>query len=107
MKPSQRYSWIELYLTKNNNIEVSVTDADFVDAYVRECQVKHRQRNWGAHSCPSLGRDLANMRQYSMLKRSRSSISGMAGMGFPTWVWSYRIPEYIWINRKERAKGGI
>ena len=90
MKPKDRETWILDHLKSYPGERVSITDADFVADYIDATGAAHRVRMWGAHACPQLGRDLLRMKRKYLLKRDRSSIQGMGGLGFPTWVWTYR-----------------
>ena len=47
---------------------------------------------YGADKCLQLGRDLSFLARRGVLVRHRASVTGVAGMGFPKWVWSYRLP---------------
>lgn len=93
MKPRERYDWIENYIrAKAHRPElgaVDVCDSDFVDDYVAATGAEVHYVMYGANKCPQLGRDLATM--VGTLERSRVGLQGMAGMGFPRWVWSYRL----------------
>lgn len=92
MKPIDRQDWIESYMAKGRrNERFDICDADFVDAYIEATGAPFRPVNYGAHKCPQLGRDLAAMVKGGVLKRTRMGIEGMAGMGFPKWVWGYRL----------------
>jgi hypothetical protein len=93
MNPDARYHWIEEYLrNRSHNDFVDVLNRDFVDDYARATGVPLMVQMYGAAKCPTLGRDLAHMAKNNRLRRSRSGIEGMAGMGFPRWVWIYRLP---------------
>lgn len=87
MKPEQRYQIIINYIKENGNVDC--LNKDFVDYYVDNTQAKVFYQPYGANKCPQLQRDLAAMTW--QLKRNRVGIEGMAGMGFPKWVWSYKL----------------
>ena len=93
MKPQDRYDWIENDLRTDAKARggTDVLDSDFVDRYIEATGAAFRVTNFGAFKCPQLGRDLAAMTEQGILKRNRIGIEGMAGMGFPRWVWSYRL----------------
>lgn len=97
MKPSERYEWIRKYIAGKHG-GVDVLDAEFVNAYIAATNAPHRVTMYGAFKCTQLGRDLSKMHEDYMLKRSRIGIEGMAGMGFPTWVWLYTLHP-AWIER--------
>ena len=62
---------------------------DYVDTTGAPCSVMP----YGAAKCPLMGRDLAGMAEAGLLVRHRTGLQGMAGMGFPRWVWSYQLAE--------------
>lgn len=102
MKPEARHDWIEAHMrTGRQSDRWDVCDADFVDAYIAATNAPHRPTNYGAYKCPQLGRDLAAMVKGGVLKRARMGIDGMAGMGFPKWVWGYRLA--FWIEADESS----
>ena len=68
---------------------VDVLNRDFVDAYVSATNAKAVAVPYGADKCPQLGRDMSAMHAAGKLKRHTTGIEGLAGMGFPRWVWSY------------------
>ena len=98
MKPKQRYEWIEQYLLKQLQLHgkyaegCNIVDRYFVDQYIEAVQCSFYPMYYGADKCPQLGRDLARMHKVGRLKRSRCGIEGMAGMGFPRWVYIYKLP---------------
>lgn len=99
MKPDARHRWIREHLkAMPAGSSVDILNRDFVDDYVEATGAKVRHQMYGADKCPQLARDLLQMKKDSRLTRSRASINGMGGMGFPTWVWSYRLrppPEWM------------
>lgn len=66
-------------------------DRHFVDAYVEATGARADLVPYGADKCRQLGRDLSAMAAQGRLRRGRVSIAGLAGQGFPTCVWSYRL----------------
>lgn len=92
MKPDARHRWIAGYLkAASYDLSVDILNSDFAYAYVEATGARVAHQPYGAPKCPQLGRDLLAMKKAGELKRSRIGIQGMAGMGFPTWVWSYRL----------------
>lgn len=93
MKPEDRYQWIVNYLRGEGDGKgvVDICDCVFVEAYIEATGAKFTPTNYGAPKCPQLGRDLKEMHDSYILRRTREGLQGMAGMGFPTWVWSYRL----------------
>ena len=70
---------------------VDVLNKDFVDWYLEKTGAKFAEMPYGAHRCSSLRRTLRQMHKEGLLDRSSADVQGVAGMGFPTWVWSYRL----------------
>jgi len=98
MKPIDRYEWIENYLrvhtrTNYGSYTVDVCDANFVFAYVQATGAKSKPMMYGADRCRQLGRDLTEMHKRKRLRRHRTGLGDMHSMGFPSWVWSYRLPK--------------
>lgn len=91
MKPSDRHAWIAQYLRGTKWVDV--LHQAFVDAYIQATGAPARTMPYGADKCAQLGRDLSAMEADGVLDRTRSSITGLAGQGFPKWVWSYRLAE--------------
>lgn len=94
MKPQERLDWIERHVRDNNQLSrggVDVLNSDFVDAYIDATKAAFRPTNYGAYKCAQLGRDLAKMVDQGIMRRHRIGIEGLAGMGFPRWVWSYTL----------------
>lgn len=89
MKPDKRYNIILNYIRLNGPVDC--LNKDFVDYYLENVEVKCFIQMYGAHKCPQLARDLAKMKKDFRLARKRVGIEGMTGMGFPRWVWSYRM----------------
>lgn len=99
MKPADRFEWIDRYLRENGAAKaaVDICDTMFVESYIEATNARHAVQMYGAPKCPQLGRDLAAMAKAYRLKRQHIGLEGMGGMGFPTWVWSYRIHP-VWIS---------
>ena len=92
MKPIDRQDWIAKYMKGRRRDErFDICDAEFVDAYIEATEAPFGATNYGANKCPQLGRDLSAMFNDGVLKRERMGIDGMAGMGFPRWVYLYRL----------------
>ncbi len=73
----------------------NVLDSEFVDAYVEFSGAPVWGMIYGANKCRQLGRDLARMQKECYLKRSTTGLEGMAGMGFPRWVYSYFVNPHM------------
>lgn len=94
MRPTERFDWIESHLRQLRQGEaVDVLNAEFVDAYLDATNARCFFMPYGAHKCPQLGRDLAAMHKAGKLRRCTSSVNGGRAEGFPTWVYSYRLPK--------------
>lgn len=96
MKPEDRYRWIEREIPRWRFVDV--LNRYFVDAYVEVTGAKCYPMPFGADKCPQLGRDLAYMYRVGLLTRHVTGIDGMAGMGFPRWVYTY------WLPKKDRPR---
>lgn len=98
MKPTDRYAWIENHMRSDNLLArggVDILASDFVDAYIEATNASFIPKNWGAHGCPQLGRDLAAMHEAGTLKRGRVGLSNGAWQpGFPKWVYVYRLNDH-------------
>lgn len=70
---------------------VNVLDQRFVDHYVEKTRARCHLMPYGAHKCPDLGRTLSEMEIAGILDRSRSSIPGGRGEGWPSWVYVYSL----------------
>jgi hypothetical protein len=109
MRPeSVRHRWILRYL-KARSYEAPVSTngspprkerrshyvdtlcADFVDAYIEYSEVSFKPMVLGAHRCDQLAADLKKLCDQGYLQRHASGVQGMSGMGFPKWIWSYRL----------------
>lgn len=93
MKPAARREWLESFFRRHENRSgVDILNADFVDEYAEETGAPVLHTPYGANRCPTLNRDLKAMFDDMVLKRDRVGIPyDMRGMGFPLWVWSYKI----------------
>jgi hypothetical protein len=95
LKPSERYLWIARYLVERSASfpqTCDVTHAYFVRAYIENC--KPPRIGWmpyGAHKVPQLGRDLSEMHKRGLLSRYVAGLGDMRSMGFPSWVYVYRL----------------
>jgi hypothetical protein len=99
MKPEDRYAWIEQYLRENAHgptspCHVDILNRHFVESYIESTGSRYQETMYGAPKCKPLGGDLAKMVKAYRLKRNRTGIEGMGGMGFPSWVWSYQLREW-------------
>jgi hypothetical protein len=107
MNAAERQSWIVAYLEAKGEEyekmghsvrpEVNILDADFVEAYAVATGAKCRVQFFGAPKCPMLGRDLGALFAAKRLDRVATGLSpGDASMGFPKWVYSYRLKRARW-----------
>lgn len=93
MNPAQRRRWIEEWLLVDNDW-IDILNASFVEHYLEASGVKFYAMPYGAHKCPSLSRDLKAMCDAGTLVRTQTSIDGdMRRIGFPPWVWQYRLKQ--------------
>lgn len=98
MKKPERHIWLMNHF--HHQAELSgylenwdVLNAYFVVDYIEATDAKFDPMPYGAAKCAMLGRDLSELAARGMLQRYRTGIEGMAGMGFPKWVWSYKLKE--------------
>ncbi|SEA29288.1 hypothetical protein [Marinobacterium iners] len=90
VKPHHRYKWILEWIKKKGTADI--LDSDFVYAYAEHFNPKVGIQPFGAPKCPQLSRDLGAMNKLRYLKRIPIGIAdGLSYMGFPKWVYSYRI----------------
>ena len=68
---------------------VDVLNTDFVCDYIEATNARCAIMPYGAPKCSQLGEDLTKMFRQGMLTRSKTGLEGMAGMGFPRWVYTY------------------
>jgi hypothetical protein len=95
----ERHAWLLSYLDKlaENATDVitiesmDVLNANFVNNYIAATNAKFIAQPFGADKCPMLGSDLSELARGGYLRRTRTGLQGMGGMGFPRWVWSYTI----------------
>ncbi len=71
---------------------VDVLNSDFVDDYLEATGAAFSPMMYGAHRCKQLGKDLAGLYKLGKLRRHTTGIEGLAGMGFPRWVYAYYLP---------------
>ncbi len=92
---SERTDWILRYFARWKGssqyelFSVDVLDAKFACDYIEATGAKSSLMAYGAPKCSMLGRDLSELHDAGLLKRARSGIEGLGGMGFPKWVFSY------------------
>lgn len=95
MKKSERFDEIKGYLRALNPLvstSVDVLNADFVNWYIDTTGADYEFMMYGAHKCKQLSRDLGEMFSAGILARSAYGLPGV-GMGFPKWVYIYRLDE--------------
>lgn len=93
VKPENRKEWI-LSRMRRDGCSVDVLNRDFVDDYVEATGAPYDPMPYGADKCKQLGRDLSQMTKEGTLERVAVGLAGV-GMGFPKWVWSYRLKEHV------------
>lgn len=94
LTPKEREAWLLKRIQEEPGGFVDVCNSAFVDDYIEATGASFRPTMYGAFKCAQLGRDLSRMATKGIrrLKRSRTSLGDMgSGMGFPRWVWSYRV----------------
>lgn len=93
MNKAERFDWIENYLKGKPDYDdsVNILEQKFSDMYLDATGAEFECMFYGAHKCKQLGKDLSEMYRAGRLKRTRVGIGGVAGMGFPKWVYSYRL----------------
>jgi hypothetical protein len=95
MKPAERREWILEHLRQRTSSAgpawVDVLDRWFVDAYAEHTGARVDVMPFGANKCRTLGADLAALHREGKLHRRATGIEGLAGMGFPRWVYTYRL----------------
>lgn len=92
MKPVDRYDVI-LDLMSRNYDQADVLDRWAVDEYAEKTGAAMDIMPYGANKCPQFGRDLSKMASMVYLTRARTGLTDMRGLGFPAWVWSYRLAD--------------
>lgn len=92
MTPSQRRDWILAYMRERPREALDVLNSDFVYAYAEATDAPTALQMLGAPKCPQLGRDLGELHKRGYLKRHATGLpAGDSGMGFPKWVYCYRL----------------
>ena len=84
----ERWEWLVREIAENQGGDI--LDRDFVDAYVQATGAAVAEVPYGAARCRLLSQDLLGLVRCRALKRHRTGLSGMSGLGFPRWVWSYQ-----------------
>lgn len=74
---------------------IDVLNRDAVNAYAEATGAAVKMMPFGADKCPQLGRDLSRMHGAGLVERCATGLTGMAGMGFPRWVYSYHLPKTL------------
>lgn len=97
LNKATRLAWLLDYMLSRHKaisfMTFNVLDQDFVDSYVEATKAPSQFMLWGADRCPQLGKDLSYLHKQCVLMRVRTGIQGLAGQGFPKWVWSYRLTD--------------
>lgn len=97
MTRTERLDWIVAYIEKraqyHASFTVDVLNSDFVEDYVEATGAKCKLMFYGANKCATLGADLSYLHSQKRLARHTTGIEGLAGMGFPRWVFSYGLPK--------------
>ena len=92
MRPAEREQWILSWMKQRPQKYIDVLYAEFVAEYVEATGCKSVVQFFGAEKCPQLGRDLGRMFSRELLQRTAVGLpTGYVSMGFPKWVWSYRL----------------
>lgn len=96
MDKNARHEWIREYMQARNDrastgFTVDVLDTNFVCDYIDATNAPCAIMPYGAPKCSQLGRDLSEMHAAGILTRYATGLQGMAGMGFPRWVYVYRL----------------
>lgn len=124
MTPEQRENWVlqQMFIEQSRydsqvkssdgrkpRIYKDSLDAGFVDDYILATGASYMPKMLGAHYCRDLGATFLSLYKQGLLDRWRQGMSApCGGGGWPTWVWSYYIPEGA-INsvkaRLERSDG--
>jgi len=92
----EKIQWIIEYMKEPYHFALSGVDilnADFVDAYIEKFNSKHEVTMWGANKCRDLVRVLKIGYDRGIFDRWTCGIQGMWGLGFPKWVYAYKIKE--------------
>ena len=91
ISPNARRAWITDYLRAHPHEHVDVLNRYFVDEYVEATGAPVDVMPYGADRCATLGRDLAALYYSRDVDRVVTGIEGMAGLGFPRWVYTYHL----------------
>lgn len=89
----QHARWQVLLKLAQQERHLDVLNRAAVDDYVEATGASVLVMPYGADKCARMGRDLAAMHKAKLLVRHASGLQGMSGMGFPRWVWSYRLTD--------------
>lgn len=93
-KQSIRMEWILQYLKERPRESVNTLDKFFVDDYCIENEVLCMVQMFGSPKCPQLAKDLKKLYDTNKLTRfACGTFTGASSMGFPKWVWDYRLKE--------------
>jgi hypothetical protein len=85
----ERREYITRYLLENHAVDIMC--GPFIDKYSKDMEVKVVIQMWGPNGCPTLARDLKKMYEEGRLKRARIGLGYNWAVGFPRWVWQYRL----------------
>lgn len=78
----------------STRIMIDGLDADFVDGYIEATGTKFVAKMLGAHYSRDLGATMLSLYKQGLFERYRTGVQApCGGGGWPTWVWSYYIPE--------------
>lgn len=79
-------------------------NSHLVDDYAERLHVARQFMMIGAHRCSQLAADLRELWKRGYMTRWASGVGGLAGMGFPKWIWMYKAtPEGIqWYSNKRK-----
>jgi hypothetical protein len=90
--PIDRQQWILNYMRKNPSVAVNILDAEFVTSFIEATGERFVPNFFGSAQCKALSRDLGALFKQSMLRRNAFGLPyGDAAMGFPKWVYMYRL----------------
>lgn len=101
----RRNAVLEL-IANNPDNSFDVCNRDFVDDFIALTGCPYRPTNFGAHKCKVLGQVMARMYREHLLSRNTNGLLNLAGMGFPTWVYSYRMAgKGESLHKEQQSKG--
>lgn len=69
--------------------DINHLNSKLVDWAEKELGFSTQPQPYGADGCPALRRLLAWGYRNGYLRRYRVNMTGMRGMGFPSWIYSY------------------